>query len=283
MSDPVLALIQSKGLEFKVSGKDYLIKCLNPEHEDTNPSLRVDKVSGVLHCFACGFKHNLFKYYGVFTNNTSIRVAKLKEKLEDLRNNLEAETPDGHTPFTQKFRGISVQTLKHFGAFYTTSTKIEKLVDRIIFPVKDISGKTVSFIARHTLSNGVPKYIFHPGGRSIPLYPSIIENGNSIVLVEGIFDMLNLYDKGMRNVVCAFGTDTMKADTKNKLIPYKTQGITKIFILFDGDTAGRTAAIAIKPLLEAEGFITEIIDMEEDTDPGDLDQDNVNSLIEYTR
>ena len=285
MSDPVLALIQSKGLEYRISGKDYLIKCLNPEHNDTNPSLRIDKVTGVLHCFSCGFKHNLFKYYGIFTNNTSIRVAKLKEKLDDLRNSChDLELPDGHTPYTQKFRGIRSSTLKHFEAFYTTSMKFEKLHDRIIFPIKDVSGRVVSMIGRHVLSNGNPRYLIHPSGKSLPCFPSVLEEpSKTIVLVEGIFDMLNLYDKGMRNVVCAFGTSTMKSDTAAKLLPFKVQGITKIYIMFDGDDAGRAAAKEIEPLIQAEGFETQIIDMQDDTDPGELSQEDVTSMIEYTK
>ena len=54
MSDPVLEIIQKHGLEYKSSGRDYLIRCLNPEHPDTDPSFRVDRISGVAHCFSCG-------------------------------------------------------------------------------------------------------------------------------------------------------------------------------------------------------------------------------------
>jgi DNA primase len=73
--DPVLDLIQKNGLQFQVSGRDYLIKCLNPEHPDTNPSFRVDRVSGIAHCFSCGFKTIILKYYGVFTNPIPIKIA----------------------------------------------------------------------------------------------------------------------------------------------------------------------------------------------------------------
>ena len=84
MSDPVLELIQKNGLAYTSSGRDYLIGCLNPEHPDSNPSFRVDRVSGVAHCFACGFKTNIFKYYGVFTNPVPLKIAKLKEKLAEI-------------------------------------------------------------------------------------------------------------------------------------------------------------------------------------------------------
>lgn len=281
MSDPVLELINKNGLAFTVSGRDYLIKCLNPEHEDTNPSFRVDRVSGVAHCFSCGFKTNIFKFFGVFTNPVPIKIANLKLKLDELKSwGLGLEYPQGHTPYTKQFRGISPQTLKHFGAFYTN--QVEKLQDRIVFPILDIRGKIVVFVARHTLSNGNPRYVNYPSGVKIPVFPSHLPNGyKSMVLVEGIFDMLNLYDKGLENVVCAFGTNTLQNDTKGKLLPFKAQGITHIYLLFDGDDAGRKAAQQLKPLIEQEGFVVEIINLPDDTDPGELDQDDVNGLCEY--
>jgi DNA primase len=281
MSDPVLELINKNSLAFSVSGRDYLIKCLNPEHEDSNPSFRVDKVTGVAHCFSCGFKTNLFKYYGVFTNPVPMKIAALKEKLNELKTSgTGLELPNGHTPYLKQFRGISPQTLKYFGAFYTN--QVEKLVDRIIFPVPDITGKTVVFVGRHTLSNGNPRYINYPSGVRMPVFPTHLPSGyQSMVIVEGVFDMLNLYDKGLENVVCAFGTNTLQNETKQKLLPFKAQGITHIYLLFDGDEAGDKAAKALKPLIEAENFIVEIIKLPDDRDPGELDVSEVKSIAEY--
>jgi len=281
MSDPVLELLNKNGLAFTVSGRDYLIKCLNPDHEDSNPSFRVDKVSGVAHCFSCGFKTNIFKFFGVFTNPVPIKIAKLKDKLAELKTNLAGlEYPAGYTPYTKSFRGISPQTLKEFGAFYTNS--VEKLQDRIVFPVKDITEKIVVFVARHTLSQGNPRYVNYPSGVKMPVFPSHLASGySSMVIVEGIFDMLNLYDNGLKNVVCAFGTNTLQNDTKSKLLPFKAQGISHVYLLFDGDEAGRKAAQVLKPLIEAEGFIVEIINLPDDKDPGELDYEDIRSISEY--
>jgi DNA primase len=281
MSDPVLDIINKNNLAFTVSGRDYLIKCLNPEHEDSNPSFRVDKVTGVAHCFSCGFKTNIFKYYGVFTNPVPMKIMALKEKLAELKNfGLDLELPAGYTPYTKQFRGISPKTLKHFGAFYTN--QVEKLADRIIFPIKDITGKTVVYVGRHTLSNGNPRYINYPSGVQIPVFPSHLPSGySSLVLVEGIFDMLNLYDKGLENVICCFGTNTLQNNTKSKLLPFKAQGVTHVYIMFDGDEAGQKAARLLKPLIEECGFIVEIIDLPDGVDPGELDQFDVQSTAEY--
>jgi DNA primase len=282
MNDPVLELIQKEGLGFQVSGRDYVVKCLNPEHPDTNPSLRIDKVTGSFHCFACHFKGNIFKHFGVLTNHTSIRVAKLKEKLNALKRNLDLELPPGATPYTRSFRSITPATLKHFGAFYTQYE--EKLLDRICFPVRDITDRTVVFVARHTLSNGNPRYVNYPQGVSMPLFPAHApSNTKSIVLVEGLFDFLNLYDKGLKNAVCCFGTNTLHKDTRQKLLPFRAQGIQKIYIMFDGDQAGERASGELKLVIEAEGFGVEIIKLPEGLDPGDLDQASVTGIIEYIK
>lgn len=283
MIDPVLALLNEKGLSFTVSGKDYLIQCLNPEHDDSNPSCRVDKITGVLHCFSCGFKRNLFRHFGILTNPSSIRIAKLKLLLKELKEtNIELKLPDGATPYNQIFRGISVTTLKHFGAFYTNS--VTELADRVVFPITDAAGKYVVFVGRHALSNGNPRYVNYPRGVKIPIFPVILdEPTESIVLVEGILDMMNLYDKGLHSVVASFGTSTLKGDTANKLLPLKAQGVSRIFIMYDGDTAGREAARELKPLIEECGFEVKIIDLPDDTDPGDMCQEDVDSIREYIK
>ena len=280
MSDPVLDLLKNNSIAFTVSGRDYLTKCLNPDHEDTNPSFRIDRVSGIAHCFSCGFKTNVFKYFGVFTNPVPLRIANLKKKLFELRTSTEQELPQGYTPWTKPFRGISTQTLKHFGAFYTN--QVEKLADRIVFPISDVTNKIQVFVARHSLSNGNPRYINYPGGVEMPLYPSYLEQPQkSVIVVEGIFDMLNLYDKGLKNVVCSFGTNTLINSAKQKLLPFKAQGVTHVYILFDGDDAGDKAAKQLKPIIEQDEFIVEIIKLPDGVDPGELSKEDVEGIREY--
>lgn len=281
VEDPVLKLIQEKIGTVQVSGPDYLIKCLNPEHEDSNPSMRVDKTTGIFHCFSCGFKGNIFRHYGILSNHVSIRVSKLKDKLNNLKiSTTGLDLPAGHTPYTHEFRGISKKTLAKFGAF--TTHEVSELEDRIIFPIKDISDKTVVFVARHMLSAGNPRYINYPRGVKIPVFPPKLEhNEKSIVLVEGVFDFLNVYDKGLTNAVCTFGTNTLQSEAKEKLQVFKIQGITKVYIMFDADDAGREAAKKLKPLIEEMELTVEIINLPDGMDPGELDQEYVSSIKEY--
>ena len=283
MSDPVLDLLNSKGISYQISGKDYLTKCLNPDHTDTNPSFRIDRATGICHCFSCGFKANIFKHFGILTNSVSIKVVRLKEKLRTLKEAADGLDPiEGAKLVSESFRGVSVKTLKEFEAF--TTTYDQDFIDRIVFPVKDVRGKVSAYIGRHTLSNASPRYMIKPTGAVVNMYPiKLPDHPKSIVLVEGIFDLLNLWDRGMRNVVCTFGTTKLYTDAAAKLLPYKVMGVEKIFILFDGDDPGKVAAEKTKPLIEDCGFTVEIINLPDDTDPGELDQEYVDSIREYTK
>lgn len=281
MSDPVYDLLIKESIAFKASGKDYLVKCLSPDHDDNSPSMRIDKISGMFHCFSCGFRGNLFKHFGILTNNNSLRINKLKEKLKELYVNFNGvDFPYDKVPYTKAFRGISVQTLKKFEAFYTHGK--EELLDRIFFPITDVRNRTMAYIGRHTMSSGNPRYLVYPSGATLPVYPETLkEKTTSLVLVEGIFDLLNVYDKGLKNVACTFGTSTLFKDTAVKLLPFKTQGITKIYLMYDGDAPGQDAMNKLVPLIEAAEYQVEKIILEENRDPGDLTQDEINSIKDW--
>jgi DNA primase len=276
-------LLSAKGLKYRVQGSDFVIKCLNPNHEDSSPSFRIDKIKGIGHCFSCGFRVNIFNFYGVITNHSNMKVLELREKIKNImanQNGLEALA--GAVPMNNRFRGISVATLTKFGAFYTD--KVTEMADRIIFPLKDLKGNTRVFVGRHMLSNANPRYMIFPKKVQMLLFPCKLDfPSDSLVLVEGIFDMLNLYDKGLHNVASTMGTNTLGdiQRIKEKMLPFKAQGVTKVFICFDGDTAGKEAAVELKPKLETIGLEVEIVDLEEGTDPGEMSSDDVISLKEY--
>jgi DNA primase len=280
MTNIVENLLKDKNVTYRIQGADFVTLCLNPEHEDTNPSMRIDKIDGKFHCLSCGFKGNIFKYFGILTNHTSIRVAKLKEKLRELKElTKELDYPEGYRPLNKEFRGISIETLKHFEAFTCTG----ELEDRVVFPMREITGKIAVFVGRHALSAGNPRYMIKPAGASLPLFPSIIPNVKSLVLVEGMFDMINLYDKGLTNVVSINGTNALNSSAAQKLFPYKVSGVEKIFLLMDGDDAGREAATRLQPILEALEFTVEIITVADGTDPGDMSKEDVDMIREYIK
>lgn len=274
-------LLRDKKIYFMASGQDFVTKCFNPDHEDSNPSFRIDKNKGIGHCFACGHKINIFKHFGIISNFTNVKIANLKDKLKACRVGKDGipmlECP---SMFTQKFRGISAATFRDFEAFTTDVDK--DMEDRLIFPVKDVAGKIRMFIGRHTLSDANPKYIIRPASAKLLMFPSSLkERSKYLVLVEGTFDMLNLYDKGLKAVSATMGTNGLKSETALKMLPFRAQGVTHVIIAYDGDKAGRDAAEYLKPQLEKLNFIVDIAQFPDDVDPGSLDQENVDSLREY--
>lgn len=275
MTNPIYDLLVSKGHTIKMSGQDYLIHCLNPEHDDKNPSLRIDINTGKFRCPVCGYGGNILKYYNILTSSVSIKVhslmrsiAQIKEALTDL------SFPKGSIMFKNTFKGISPKTLQKFEAFYTT--QVPDLDDRIIFPIRNVLGKIQCFIGRHTLADSGAKYKVYPAGAPLTCFPINIDTSKKyIVLVEGIFDMLNLHDKGLANVICSFGVDFLTKNTGSKLLPYKVQGVSTIFLMYDGDNAGRNAAKKLKPILEENLFNVEIIDLPDGSDPGILTAEEI--------
>lgn len=281
MSDHVQDLLKKQNISYMISGRDFLVRCLNPDHDDRNPSCRVDRITGVTHCFSCGFKTNLFRHFGIVQNFTSIKVAKLKEKLKDLKISFNGvDFPDEVIPVSKPFRGITTKTLQHFGAFTTRASS--DWADRIWFPIKDLRNRNLVYVGRHTMSNGNPRYLNYPTGVTMPIFPEVFpDRYTSAVLVEGIFDMLNLWDKGLQNVCCTFGTNTLFKEPELKLLTLKTQGVAKIYLMFDGDQAGQDAMTKLEPVLQECGYLTEKIVLEDGTDPGELSQEYVDSIKEY--
>lgn len=278
----VLKLINKLNLPYKEKGRDYLIHCTHPEHEDTHPSMRVDKLTGVYNCFSCGHKGNLLFDYGVVVNKVNTKVTKLLEKIAELRKK-GLDIPLGATKVHSDFRGINADTLRYFEAFFHPDFE-----DRIVFPLRNINGEVVVFIGRHLHSSSSAKYIFSPKNVSPPLFPAkpISVENNSIILVEGIFDALNLIDKGLQNAICAFGTRSLLRSHREKLEYLKIMGVEKIFIMFDGDKAGREAAkdleeVITKEIITKRGFKieplfeAEIIELPDNLDPGALTQEDV--------
>ena len=96
----------------------------------------------------------------------------------------------------------------------------------------------------------------------------------SAILVEGIFDMINLHDKGLTNAVCCFGTNNYN---ETKLSMLRVQGAEYVEVFFDGDDAGQKAAENIKTECEKVGLVARNIHIK-NTDPGALSQLQVDKL-----
>ena len=271
----VETLLQDKAIPYIPKGKDFVVRCLNPDHEDRNPSMRIDQTTGVFQCFSCEFKGNIFTFFGERADQSQLRRSYLKKKIEQKRSeSVGLSFPKNFVPYLGNWRDIKPATYKKFEAFQHQDNDF---AGRINFPIRDISGKIIVFQGRHqTPLKNITKYKFTPQGAKIPFFPIVKGIKNTVILVEGMFDMLNLHDKGLTNAVAMFG---VKNYNKAKLSMLKIQGIKYVDIFMDGDEAGQKVVENLKSECEKVGLSARNVHLQ-GTDPGALNQLQVDKLKE---
>ena len=120
---------------------------------------------------------------------------------------------------------------------------------RVMFPIRDRRGRTVAFGGR-TLGDDQPKYLnspesplFHKGEGlyGVAEARDAIRAADRAVLVEGYMDALLLAQEGIPYTVATLGTALTAAQLR-LLPPLGGDGLS-VFFFFDGDRAGRQAAL----------------------------------------
>ena len=265
-------LLKQQNISFQPKGADFIIRCLNPEHEDKNPSMRIDQLTGIFNCFSCSFKGNIFYYFGEKPNQLQLRREKLKRSIEAKRaESIGLAFPSNYSDYVGNWRGISKETYKQFEAFEHHGSEF---IGRIVFPIRDSRNKIKAFIGRHT-SQGVPKYYIYPSKAKLPLYPNVEPFHGHIMLVEGIFDLLNLWDNGIKHAICCFGIKNINED---RLKILKMKGVDTVDIFLDGDKPGQDAAMEIQRLCNRVDLQSRNIALKDDQDPGSLTKNQIEKL-----
>ena len=270
-------LLVEEKIKFKQSPADFVVHCLNPEHDDTNPSMRIDKITGVFNCFSCGFKGNIFKHFDKPSNYLDIKREKVKQTIDRKRSeSVGLLMPRDIVPYVGNERNIKPETYKKFEAFLSANSPF---TNRIVFPVRDITGKIVAFNGRILGKNmtGQPKYIFHPPRVKLPIFPAnVLPIKGRVLLVEGIYDVINLHDKGLTNALCCFGISNITTD---KLQLLKMRGVEQIDIFFDPDDAGQGAVEKVIELCDKTELKYYNVRIPPDLgDAGDLSETSVQKL-----
>jgi DNA primase len=164
----------------------------------------------------------------------------------------------------------------------------DRFRDRIMFPIADISGRICGFGGR-IVGEGQPKYlnspesqVFNKGKLLLGLFQQkeAIRQQNHALLVEGNFDLISLVGNGCTNVVAPLGT----ALTREQL-RLLHRFAEKMTLLFDGDDAGRKAAVRAVPLFLAEQIPGRVVFLPQGHDPDTFIKerggDELNSLIAH--
>jgi DNA primase len=184
------------------------------------------------------------------------------------------ESWDGFTKAAQE-KGFQDKFLESTGLtiFKEEGKKYDRFRARVMFPIQNVSGRTIGFGARTLKSNdkSTPKYLNSPESeiyhKSDVLYgmfqaKQAIRMADVCYMTEGYLDVISLHQGGIENVVASSGTSL--TENQIKLISRYTKNIT---VLYDGDAAGIKASMRGIDLILEAGLNVNVVTFPQGEDP----------------
>lgn len=150
------------------------------------------------------------------------------------------------------------------GGFY------DRFRNRLVFPLLVSGNRTVGFGGR-SLGDQEPKYLNSP---ETPVYRKghylyglaqvrpALRAAREAILVEGYMDLVSLYQAGFHHVVASAGT-ALSPDQARLIARYAD----KVFVAYDGDSAGIDAAIRAAETLVTLGIKVRVVALPDGSDP----------------
>lgn len=170
-----------------------------------------------------------------------------------------------------KERGIPRGLLEQAGLI--TAQSQDKFVNRLMFPITDVTGRVIGFGGR-TLGEAGAKYINSPTtvlfDKSNSLYGleqarHWIVSTSAAVVVEGYTDTIMAHQLGCTNVVATLGTSLTEGHGR-ALRRYAK----KVVLVFDSDTAGIEAANRALQVCLSQRIDIKLASVPEGKDPCDF-------------
>ncbi|MDE6295508.1 MAG: DNA primase, partial [Muribaculaceae bacterium] len=189
--------------------------------------------------------------------------------------------PDKHDYLSRLMlsHGFELDVLRKIGI--TGKTENGRIYDRyhgrVIFPITNSAGHVVALGGRD-LKGGMAKYINSNDSvlysKKNELYGisqarSEMKNKDRCYLVEGYFDVISMWQSGIKNVVASSGTAL--TDNQIHLIHRFTENIT---LIYDGDSAGIHAAIRGIDMLLQHKMKVKVLLLPDNHDPDSFARQN---------
>jgi len=148
---------------------------------------------------------------------------------------------------------------------------VDRFRNRLMIPISRDSGAIVAFGGRALDAGQIPKYLNSPEtpiytkGRTLyglDVSKNAIRKHNYCILVEGYFDLAQVWQAGIQPVVASSGTALTSAQAR-----LLKRFASKVVLSFDPDAAGQGAATRSSELLVSEGFQVNVALLPEGADP----------------
>ena len=153
---------------------------------------------------------------------------------------------DGLIKYALK-NGVSPTVLEKAGLVSKKENYFDRFRNRLMVPIRALSGRTVGFGGRIMPgSDEGAKYINSPETEiykkgnilfGLDLTKDELRRKNEAIIVEGYFDLISLYQNGIRNVVAVSGTG-FTIEQASLLARF----CENVILLYDSDSAGIKAA-----------------------------------------
>lgn len=159
--------------------------------------------------------------------------------------------------------------------------------NRIVFPIHSPQGQVVGFTARSINPNESSKYInttetpVYIKGKLLYNYHralKAIKEQKSVIVVEGVMDVLALDQVGIHHVVATLGT----ACTREQ-IRLLQQASMHVVLCYDADEAGQTAMFKLGKVLQSQRLKVSVLLNKTSKDLDELALEDTNKLISFTK
>ena len=171
-----------------------------------------------------------------------------------------------------KSKNLSKDVIEKSGLFGSSNSRFyDRFRSRIMFPISNSSGKVIAFGGRAFGTDDPAKYMNSP---ETPLYRKsevfyglnitrdYIRRENNAILVEGYTDLIQLFQSNIKNVIAVSGT----AFT-DRHVNHIRRLTSKVFLCYDGDSAGINASLKAGYSLLKGGVEPRIIVIPDQHDP----------------
>ncbi len=144
---------------------------------------------------------------------------------------------------------------------------------RLMFPIEDVNGNVIAFGGR-IIGEGEPKYLNSPES---PIYvkgrnlyglaraKNAIRRDETLIIVEGYFDLLALWNHGIQNVAATLGTALTREHVD--LIKRYTGSVA---LTFDADAGGKSALERSMSLFLERGLRARAVVLSDGKDPDEF-------------
>jgi DNA primase len=176
-------------------------------------------------------------------------------------------------------RGLTSETIAEFGLGLCNAGT---MIGRIAIPIHNPRGDLVGYIGRWPGDppKELPKYKLPKGfKKSVEVFNlhRAIKEAGPLIIVEGVFDVMKLWQLGARKVIALMGSSLSSA--QEQLIVQSTNVASQIIVMFDEDDAGRAGRADVLCSLATKVFVLVVPFATEGQQPEHLTAEELHDLL----